>query len=70
MVGRRIIHSSPEFLKRLKQLQGKIKAINGEEPSITELTNQLVKLPDFDNLEKQLIDKDNQNVNRLKIKFD
>ena len=70
MVGRKIIHSSPEFLKRLKQLQGKIKSINGEEPSITQLTNELIRLPEFDDLEKKLIENDKNNIGRLKIKFD
>lgn len=70
MVGRIVIHGSPEFLKRLKQLQGKIKAISGEEPSITELTNQIIKFPEFENLERKIVEKDKDNINKIKIKFD
>lgn len=56
-----------EFIKRLKKMQGKIKEKNGEEPSLTDLTEQLVKVPSFENVEKEILDFDDKII---KINYD
>jgi hypothetical protein len=64
---RRTLQGSPDFIIRLKKLQGKIKATNGIEPSLTDLTDKIVKCPAFEELEKQIL---NNNNDLIKIKFD
>jgi len=66
---RRVVQSSPEFRKRLRQLQGKIKATNGKEPSLTELTDEMIKVPAFEDVEKQLLNINVDNV-AFRIKLD
>jgi len=55
---------SPEFQKTLKQLQGKIKAEGKPEPSLTDLTEKIVKTPAFKEVEKQIME------NNIKLKLD
>lgn len=54
------IKADPEFRKKIKQLQGLIKAKNGEEPSINLLTKEILKAPAFVDVEKQILEKYNE----------
>lgn len=57
---------SPESLQKLKILQGKIKAITGEEPSLPDLLDRIMKDENFIELEKRLT----MNKLNLRMKFD
>ena len=59
---------SPEFQKTLKMLQGRIKALKGKEPSLTDLTERIVKSPAFKEVEKQIME-NNIRIN-FKVRFD
>jgi len=48
-----------ETLATLKKLQGKIKIKNGNEPSLTELVEKIIKSEQFKEIEEKLIRKDN-----------
>jgi len=65
---RRTLNSSPNFIKKLRQLQGKIKARDGIEPSLTDLTEEIVRVPAFIDVENQIMN-DNSLFN-IRIKFD
>ena len=67
---RRTINSDPEFLKKLHKLQGKIKAMNGIEPSLTDLTTAIVRTPAFEDVEKQIMNMSDADKLKLKIKYD
>ncbi len=55
---------SPEFQDALKRLQGRIKADGKKEPSLTDLTESIVKTPAFKEVEKQIMN------NNLKLNLD
>jgi len=65
--SRRTLNVSPELLEKLKKLQGKIKAQEGQEPNLTDLTNKIFQMPQFDELEKQLIQETDIKIG---LKFD
>jgi len=60
------LKSSPESLRKLKILQGKIKAITGEEPSLPDLLDRIMKDEYFIELEKRLT----MNKLKLGVRFD
>ena len=63
---KRTLQSSPKFILKLKQIQGEIKAKNGKEPSLTDLTNEIMSVPAFKEVEEQIINGEN----KFRIKFD
>lgn len=63
---RRPLAASPDFLDRLKKIQGEIKAHNGLEPSLTDLTEEIIRTAAFEDVEKQLIEED---AKRTRFKF-
>lgn len=70
MVNRRVLHISPKFLVRLKQIQGKIKAQKGIEPSLTKLADDIISTTAFEEVEKQIVN-GNSGVNiNFKMRFD
>ena len=56
----------PLFEKRMKQLQGKIKAVDGREPSMTKLSEQIAKSSSWEEVEKSILKKDKI----LNVRFD
>lgn len=68
---RRTINSSPEFLEKLQKIQGEIKSKNGNEPSLTDLTKEILRVPAFKELERQILEKWGRPFDsRFRIKFD
>ena len=67
---RRTLNSSPETLRKLKQIQGQIQAKNGEAPSLTKIMDEIVKSPAFTEVEKQILMNEKVIQEGLKIKFD
>ena len=67
-IMRRTLQADPEFIRRLKQIKGKIEAENGDGPSLTDLTRDLIKTPAFDDVEKEILERGN-NFD-IKIKLD
>ena len=55
--SRRTLHVSPKVLIELRKLQGTIKSITGQEPSLTELIDELFKQSTFSDLKKQVLSK-------------
>lgn len=45
---------SPEFKQRVKEIQGKL-LINGERKSLPDITQIMVKVPSFENVEKEIL---------------
>jgi len=68
MVNRRPLQITPDCLILLKKLQGKIKMISGKEPSLTELTEKIIKSTRFKDIEEQLINQNN--LFEIKLKMD
>jgi len=60
---------SPEFKKRLDEIQRKIRMSQGENRSLREITDEIIKSPAFIDIEKSLIKSGNINMD-IKIKFD
>ena len=52
---RRTLQTDPEFIERLKKMQGKIKSNEGIEPSLTDLTKQIMQDENFQDIEKKII---------------
>ena len=67
---RRPMQVGAEFDKKVKQLQGKIKSMEGNDPCLADLTNDLVRVPAFIDVEKAILEKDREAVHSIKIKFD
>jgi len=61
---------SPEFKKRLDEIQKKIMMSRGEKKSLRELTTDIVKSPSFVDIENNLINNKKSIKLDLKIKFD
>lgn len=70
MKRRRTLQSTPEFLERLRRLQGKIKATSGIEPSLTELTDKILKTPAFEEVERQVLSQGEENLLKFRVRFD
>ena len=66
--NRRSLHSSPQFILRLKRLQAKIKMNTGLDISLTELTDRINKSQSFEQVERELLNP-NQ-LNPFKVRFD
>ena len=60
---------SPEFKKKLDEIQKKIMMSQGQKKSLREITTDIISNPMFDNLEKSLIKAGDLKVD-LKIKLD
>ena len=60
---------SPEFKKRLDEIQKKIMLAQGEKKSFREITDDIVLSPMFSEIEKNMIKASNMKVD-FKIKFD
>lgn len=60
---------SPEFKKRLDDIQRKIMMAQGEKKSLREITTDIIKNPMFNEIEKNMIKAGNIKVD-LKIKLD
>jgi len=60
---------SPEFKKRLDEIQRKIRMSQGENRSLREITDEIIKSPAFIDNEKSLIKSGDINMD-IKIKFD
>lgn len=68
--GNRIMFGvDPEFEKKMKELQKKIRIKKGEEVSLRELTAKISKDPFFENIEKRILDDKVLNLN-LDIKLE
>lgn len=61
---------SPEFQKTLKRLQGKIKAEGRVEPSLTDLTDNIVKTASFKEVEKEILKGGIKLDFNLKVRYD
>jgi hypothetical protein len=60
---------SPEFKKKLDEIQKKIMMSQGQKKSLREITTDIISNPMFDNIEKSLIEAGDLKVD-LKIKLD
>ena len=60
---------SPQFKKKLDEIQKKIMLSQGERKSLREITDDIVTSPLFNEIEKNMIKAGNIKVD-LKIKFD
>lgn len=60
---------SPDFKKRLDEIQKKIMMSQGEKKSLREITSEIITNPMFNDIEKQLIKSGDIKVD-LKIKLD
>ena len=60
---------SPEFKKRLDEIQKKIMMSQGERKSLREITDEIVTSPMFNEIEKNMIRAGDVKVD-FKIKFD
>ena len=67
--NRNPVQVSPEFKRKLSDLQRKIMMSKGEKPSLRKLTEDIVKSPLFDDIEKSLIKSGDLKMD-IKIKFD
>lgn len=52
-----------EFEKKIKELQKKIRMKDGSNPSIRELTKNIVSVKEFKEIEKRLLEEDNSDIN-------
>lgn len=69
MVNRKMFSVDPEFDKRMKELQKKIRLKKGEEVSLRELTAKISKDPFFENIEERILDDKSLKLN-LDIKLE
>jgi len=58
---------SPEFENRIKNLQSEIMKKHGKNISLRDLTEKIIKIPDFESLEKAIL---NVGVTDIKINLD
>lgn len=66
-INRVPFHVSPEFEKRMKELQKKIRQKSGSNISLRELTDRIAKSSDLDHIENKIL---GENVFDFKINFD
>lgn len=69
MVNRKMFSVDPEFDKRMKELQKKIRLKKGEEVSLRELTAKISKDPFFEDIEERILDDKSLKLN-LDIKLE
>ena len=60
---------SPEFKKRLDEIQRKIMMARGEKQSLRDITSAIVKSPSFDDIERSIIKAGDMNFD-IKVRFD
>lgn len=60
---------SPEFKRKLDEIQRKIMMAKGIKPSLREITEDIIKSPLFNDIEKDIIKSGNINLD-VKIRFD
>lgn len=60
---------SPEFKKKLDEIQKKIMLSQGEKRSLREITDEIVSAPQFSDIENSIIKSGNIKMD-IKIKFD
>ena len=63
------LQTSPEFKRRLDEIQKKIMMAKGTKVSLREITEQIIKSPLFNDIEKNLIKAGDIKVD-FKIRFD
>ena len=63
------LQTSPEFKRRLDEIQKKIMMAKGKKVSLREITEQIIKSPLFNDIEKNLIKAGDIKVD-FKIRFD
>jgi len=68
-LNRTPLQVSPEFKRRLDEIQKKIMRAQGEKKSLREITEQIIKSPLFNDIEKNLIKAGDIKVD-FKIRFD
>ncbi len=59
----------PQFKKKLDEIQRKIMMAQGEKKSLREITNDIIKSPLFNDIEKNLIKSGDIRMD-IKVKFD
>jgi len=69
-IKRRPLQASETFLAELKKLQMRIRKETGDNPSFRELTEDFVKNDMFNELEKRILNKKNNNNLNFTIRFD
>jgi hypothetical protein len=60
---------SPEFKRKLDEIQKKVMMARGIKPSLREITEDIIKSPLFNDIEKDIIKSGNINAD-IKIRFD
>jgi len=60
---------SPEFKKRLSEIQKKIMMAQGQKKSLREITSEIISNPNFEEIERNMIKASNIKVD-LKVRFD
>jgi len=60
---------SPEFKKKLDEIQRKIMMNIGERKSLREITQQIIKSPSFNEIEREIVRSGNINMD-IKIRLD
>ena len=60
---------SPEFKKKLDEIQRKIMMAQGEKKSLREITSEIISSPIFNEIERNIVKSGNINLD-LKIKLD
>ena len=60
---------SPEFKKKLEELQKKIMMAQGEKPSFRKITEEIINSPMFDEIEKNLVKSGDIKMD-IKVRFD
>jgi len=68
-LNRTPLQVSPEFKRRLDEIQKKIMRAQGEKKSLREITEQIIKSPLFNDIEKNLIKAGDIKFD-VKIRFD
>ena len=68
-LNRNPMQVSPEFKKRLDDLQKKIMMSQGQKKSLREITTEIISNPMFNEIEKNMIKAGNVKID-LKIKLD
>jgi len=62
---------SPEFKKKLDELQKKIMMKRGEKPSLRELTEEIISNPLFNEIEQKIVNGEIGDINmNINLKFD
>jgi hypothetical protein len=60
---------SPEFKRKLDEIQRKIMMAKGIKPSLREITENIIRSPLFSDIEKEIVKSGNINLD-VKIRFD